>query len=126
MIFAHQIRQVVAEYLSRELALDGFVRKFAPLSYNVNHDGHAEAIRLANAIELSLVDIRSGCIGEARFRASVREIVSLDIPNMFIQSLSFAPAVNQYSAGETAFPVAWPPSDTSRGTESWSVVHHQL
>jgi hypothetical protein len=103
MIFAHQIRQVVSEYLSSGFELDEFVRKFAPLSYNVNQDGHAEAIRLANQIEVSLVDLRAGFIGEARFRASLREIVSMDNPNLFIQSLSFASPVNQYSAGETAF-----------------------
>jgi hypothetical protein len=125
MIFAHQIRQVAAAYLSRDLALNDFVQKFAPLSYNVNQDGHAEAIRLANAIELSLVDLRSGCVGEARFRASIREIVSLDDANVFIQELSFAPSVNRYSEVGKAFPGAPASFDTSRGMELWSAASHQ-
>ncbi len=125
MIFAHQIRQVVADYLSRDLDLDGLLHKFSPMSYNIQKDSQPEAIRLANAIEICLADIRAGCVGEAQFRATLRELVSMDTPNIFIHGLSFASTVNQYSAEGMANPGASPLFGTTRETEPGSIELHQ-
>jgi hypothetical protein len=102
MVFAYQIRNVSAEYLSAKIDLKGFAERFAPLSYNILKDGRAEAVVLANAIESLLVDFRAKCINEARFRAELRELAALDNPNVFIENVSFLAPVNQYSE-EVAF-----------------------
>jgi len=102
MVFAHQIRQVAAEYLSRKIELDGFQQGFAPLSYNIQKNGQPEAIRLVNAIEALLVNLRANCIKEAQFRVILRDFTSLDAANVFID-LSFSSPVNQYHHEEAAF-----------------------
>jgi hypothetical protein len=125
MVFAHQIRQVIADYLSDRIKLEGFAERFAPLSYNILKDGQHEAIRLANAAEGLLVNLRANCINEQRFRAMLRDLTSLDATNVFID-LSFSSPVNQYSVEETAFPAAVVPFGTSREMGPWSVTAHQV
>lgn len=124
MVFAHQIRNIIADYLSRKLDLDGFVRAFAPLSYNVVKNGDPAAIRLANGVEAFLVELRAGCISESQFQSAASEMASLDCPNTFV-SFSFASAVNSEAQMETAFPAAWQPSGTGLGTECESEAFQQ-
>jgi hypothetical protein len=125
MVFAHQIRKVVADYLSQKLDLDGFVRDFAPLSFNVLKNGDNAAVRLANGVEAFLAELRCGCIREKQFQSMLRELAALDAPNTFLYDLSFASAVNVYPQAEFAFPEVWGSAGTLCETVPGSVALHQ-
>lgn len=117
MVYAHQIREVVAEYLSKNLDASGFLSKFSALSYNIRKEGEAEAIRLADQIESCLIDLRAGCIKELQLRSILSDLTYSNAANIFYMPVSFPGTVNQYSVLEKAFPGHPAPSDTSRGVE---------
>src|SRR5215469_14543231 len=121
MIFAHQIRSVVEQYISGALDAKGFVQGFSALSHNIHKDGEAEAVRLANVVEAYLADARSGCISNAVLRSRLRDLVSIGNVNCLVAQPSFPTAVNQYQGA--AFPAADPvsaPSGTSLAAGFWS------
>jgi hypothetical protein len=122
MVFAHQIRNVVAEYLSKDLDASGFLCKFSALSFNVRKDGEAEAIRLSDQIESCLVDLRAGCIKQLQFHAILRELIHASDVNVFYMPVCFPVSVNQYSGLEKAFPAYQASSDTSPAVEFGSTV----
>jgi hypothetical protein len=125
MVFAHQIRKVVAEYLSpsRNVDIDGFVRNFAPLSHDILKNGEPEAIRLANVIEASLASLYARCSAEAQFRSNLRSAVSMDVPNIVFVA-TFPVNVNR-QWGASGSRVEWQPADREREMESWSVEYRQ-
>lgn len=115
MVFAHQIRGTVSNYLANVIDAKAFLLQFSSLSYNIRKRGDAEAIRLADKIESLLVDARSGCIAELQLRSILRELIYANVVNSFNLPPSFACSVNQISMGETAFLRSPATSDTLRG-----------
>jgi hypothetical protein len=122
MVYAHQIREVVSEYLSKDMDAKAFLCKFSALSYNVRKEGEAEAVRLADQIESCLVDLRAGCIKDLQLRSILRELTYSAAANSFYMPVSFPVGVNHYSVLEKAFPETPASSDTSPGVVFGSVV----
>lgn len=123
MVFTHQIRNVISDYLSQKLDLHGFVQGFAPLSHNIVKNGEPSAVRLANGVEALLAGLRTGCIRESQFQSGIRELAALDVPNVYVGELAFPSSVNLHPKGESAFP--WEAVGTSPGTESGLAALHQ-
>jgi hypothetical protein len=122
MVYAHQIREVVAGYLSKDLDANGFLLRFSALSYNIHNQGDAEAVRLADHIESCLVDLRAGCIKEVQLRSILRELTYSTSANNFYMPVSFPVSVNQYLGLEKAFPEYHVSSGTSPAVGFGSTV----
>ena len=105
MVSSSQIREIASSYLSHNDA-DRFVIEFARLSYNINKNGHAEAIELANKIESRLADMRAGLISKSVFLVMLRDIAmpSLSVNRCAILISQFDDQVNQVAVVEKAFP----------------------
>jgi hypothetical protein len=126
MVYAHQIRSVVAKYLAKSFDANGFLREFSPLSRNIQRDGDAEAVRLADRIESYIADLRAGCIKELQFRSALRELTYTAAVNTFFSGpVCFPAGINHYSVPENAFPEYQAPSGTSPAVELGSTVFLQ-
>ena len=115
MVFAHQIRGVVSNYLANKLDAKEFLVQFSSLSYNIRKIGDAEAIRLADKIESLLIDARAGCVAEPQMRSMLRDMVYAGAVNSFNMPSSFTTFVNQFSIEEIAFRGNSGASDTLPG-----------
>lgn len=121
MVFAHQIREAVASYLSKAIDANGFLLKFSNLSHNVHRAGEPEAVRLADSIESRLADLRAGCISELEFRSLLRDsIYASAVNNMFVP-VSFPTPLNQFAVAEMGFQNQAGLSGTKREVEFGSV-----
>jgi hypothetical protein len=125
MVFAHQIRGVIADYLSKSIDANKFLEQFSALSYNIHGNGEAEAIRLADSVESYLVDLRAGCIGELEFRSILRDLSHINDVNVFHVPMSFPVSVNHVSVVEMAYQGTSASSGTSRGMAFGSELHLQ-
>lgn len=126
MVYAHQIRSIVAKYLAKSLDANGFLREFSPLSRNIQRDGDAEAARLADRIESCLADLRAGCVKEPQFRSVLRDLTSAAEVNTFsCGPVCFPASINRYSSPERVFPEYQAPSGTSPAMELGSTVFLQ-
>lgn len=82
MISADHLRKIAASYLSDNDA-DKFVLEFSAVSHNIQQNGDAEALELANEIDRKMADLQSGHISVSSFRDSLRAATELPISNSY-------------------------------------------
>jgi hypothetical protein len=74
MANASQIREIIAEYVSKRDA-GKFVRDFSAISYNIHLSKDAEAVDLAQKVIGKMADLHSGCISRSAFLDCLRQFV---------------------------------------------------
>lgn len=120
MISASQIRDVAARHLSQNDA-EQFIREFSALSHNIHKNGDAEAIALANQIELKRADLQAKLISPVEFADFLRAMVNPFVMNAPISVLISGPV--NYPVAASAYQAWVAVFGTSRVVEYESERH---
>ena len=110
MVSANEIRAVVSRYLSQEDA-EKFIHEFSALSHNIHKNGDAEAIKLANEIEMKMADVHSDRLSIGDFADFLRSIVNPFVMNVSVPVMVFA---------STCMPVNFPAAIEVASFQAWA------
>lgn len=123
MISASQVRRLISNYLSGDLALQPFAEQFEAQYSELNKVAESEALSLADRVQRYLGRVSAGYCDENDLRAYLYPLsCESAAANIVIGISPFYASVNQFVVEERAFPASGSSSGTSPAVVLGSIV----